>query len=98
VTLAAGFTLSVYLLPQIWEYNDVNDSGLMDYKNTNSSYIRVLDMENFNWTVSNFTNDTVENVDLMAESSSFTPTNSTAVISGSVRLVVCCFILVRVNV
>jgi hypothetical protein len=66
----------------------------MDHKNTNSSYVRVLDMENFNWTLSDLTNENMETVDLKVESSSFTSKNSTAVISGSIRLVVCYLILI----
>jgi hypothetical protein len=60
----------------------------MDWKNTNSSYVRVLDMENFNWTLSSFGNESVENVDVVVEASSYIPKDLTAVVSGSIRLVV----------
>jgi hypothetical protein len=66
----------------------------MDQKNTSSSYVRALDMENFNWTLSDCTNDSAETIDLKVEASSYTPKNSTAVISGSIRLVVYSLILI----
>ncbi|XP_021938342.1 glycosylated lysosomal membrane protein-like isoform X2 [Zootermopsis nevadensis] len=79
------------VLDRIWEYNDVNDSGLMDRKNKNSSYVRALDMENFNWTLSDFANESMDTVDLKVESSSFTSKNSNALISGSIRFVLSAF-------
>jgi hypothetical protein len=66
----------------------------MDRKNTNSNYVRALDMENFDWTLSDFTNESMETVYQKVESSSCPAKNSTAVISGSIRLVVYCHILI----
>jgi hypothetical protein len=60
----------------------------MDWKNTSSSYVRALDMENFNWTLTRFDNESVENVNVVMEASSYTPTDLTALISGNIRLVV----------
>lgn len=60
----------------------------MDLKSTDSRYIRALDMENFNWILTSFGNENVENVDVVMEASSYTPKDSTAVISGSIRLAV----------
>jgi hypothetical protein len=60
----------------------------MDWKNTSSSYARALDMENFNWTLTGFENESVENVNVEMEACSYTPTNLTALISGNIRLVV----------
>lgn len=42
-------------------------------------------MENFNWTLTSFGNESVENVDVVMEASSYTPKDLTAVISGSIR-------------
>jgi hypothetical protein len=60
----------------------------MDWRNTNSSYVRALDMENFNWTLSDFGNESTENVDVVMEASSYTPKDLTAVIGGNIRLMV----------
>lgn len=79
------------VLDKLWEYNDINDTGIMDRKNTDSSYVRALDMENFNWTLTSFGNESVESVDVVMEASSYTPKDLTAVISGSIRLVLSAF-------
>jgi hypothetical protein len=63
----------------------------MDWTTTNTSYVRALHMENFNWTMPLFTNESVtnvESVDLKVEACSYIPRDSTAVISGSITLVV----------
>jgi hypothetical protein len=60
----------------------------MDWKNTSSSYVRALDMENFNWTLTSFGNESVENANVVMEASSYTATDMTALISGNIRLVV----------
>jgi hypothetical protein len=60
----------------------------MDWTNTNSSYLRALHMENFNWTLPPFMNESVANVesiDLKVVASSYIPRDSTAV-SGSITL------------
>lgn len=45
-------------------------------------------MENFNWTLSDFGNESTENVDVVMEASSYTPKDLTAVIGGNIRLMV----------
>jgi hypothetical protein len=63
----------------------------MDWTDMNSSYFRALHMENFNWTLPLFMNGSVtdvESVDLKVEASSYIPRDSTAVIGGSITLVV----------
>lgn len=82
------------VLDKVWEYNDINDTGLMDWTDMNSSYFRALHMENFNWTLPLFMNGSVtdvESVDLKVEASSYIPRDSTAVIGGSITLVLSAF-------
>jgi len=62
----------------------------MDWTTTNTSYVRTLHMENFNWTLPLFMNKSVanvESVDLKVEACSYIPRDSMAV-SGSITLVV----------
>jgi hypothetical protein len=62
----------------------------MDWTTTNTSNVRELHMENFNWTLPLFMNKSVanvESVDLKVEACSYIPSNLTAV-SGSIILVV----------
>jgi hypothetical protein len=61
----------------------------MDWTTTNTSYVRALHMENFNWTLPPFTNQSVtnvESVDLKVEAY-YIPRDSTDV-SGNITLMV----------
>jgi len=81
------------VLDKIWEYNDVNDTGFVDWTTTNTSYVRALHMENFNWTLPRFMNESVakvESVDLKVEACSYIPADSMAV-SGNITLVLSAF-------
>ncbi|XP_069697302.1 glycosylated lysosomal membrane protein B-like [Periplaneta americana] len=81
------------VLDKLWEYNDVDDTGFLDLKNTSSNYRREFGMQYFNWKIpSNFTVNNTDNVEFVVEASSYSaPSNLTAVVNGSIRIMLSAF-------
>lgn len=81
------------VLDKLWEYNDVNDTGLLDLKNTSNNYRKEFGMQHFNWNISpNFTINNTDNVELVVEASSYSATsNSAKVVNGSIRIMLSAF-------
>ncbi|PSN45259.1 hypothetical protein C0J52_10341 [Blattella germanica] len=80
------------VLDKIWEYNDVNDTGLLNRSNTSKNYVQILHMENFNWTLPNSPkiNDTYR-LELNMEASNYLSADSISVVRGKVIVVLTAF-------
>nr|CAD7396179.1 unnamed protein product [Timema poppensis] len=73
---------------EIWEYNDVNDTGYLNMSLVNKNYKRAYDTEYFHWKIAKFENDT-EGAILHMESAKYNkPGDVTAVEKGNIKFMV----------
>ncbi|KAJ9584542.1 hypothetical protein L9F63_021113, partial [Diploptera punctata] len=81
------------VLDKLWEYNDVNDTGLLNRHNKSKNYVHALHLENFNWTLSNIscTSNCGELVDLKATAVKYISRDGVGVLAGKITFMLNAF-------
>ncbi|GLH13426.1 Glycosylated lysosomal membrane protein [Gryllus bimaculatus] len=70
---------------KMWEFNDVNDTGIFDQTNKSNSYVRVLNTEHFSWNRTVFDQDS-RSVSIGVKSEQYV--NGNTIKNGTVKLLV----------